>query len=235
MGFSGTNGDPDLNALIIKLRSIGYYQELFTFVYGDAEVTEQRLQNSLSQFVRSIQSFDSKFDAGRAMVPNDGPPFPNFSAQENQGKQLFLAPPQFDGGGNRIAGGAGCQGCHRAPEFDIDPGSKNNAVVGVIGDVIIDKTNTRSPSLRDLLKSNGMLISPAMHDGSKTTIEAVIDHYDAIPLVPGNTNLDQRLQPAGQAQKLLLTVTERRALIAFLKTLSGTAVYTDDRWSDPFH
>ncbi len=234
MGFSGTGDDPALSDLITKLEAIGYYQELFKFVYGDSEITEQRLQNALSQFVRSIQSFDSKFDAGRATLPNDGAPFSNFTAEENQGKQLFLAPPQFDGGGNRIAGGAGCQGCHHAPEFDIEPNSKNNGVVGVIGSAAIDVTNTRSPSLRDLIKPDGTLNNQAMHDASKTSLQAVLDHYNAIPLVAGNTNLDPKLRPGGQLQKLQLTVAEKNSLTAFIKTLSGTAVYTDVRWSDPF-
>jgi cytochrome c peroxidase len=234
MGFSGANGDPAMVDLLAKLQGIGYYQELFKFVYGDTEVTEQRMQNALSQFVRSIQSFDSKYDAGRALVPNDPNPFPNFSGEENLGKQLFLAPPVFDAGGNRTGGGVGCQGCHHAPEFDIDPNSKNNGAVGVIGSSALDLTNTRSPSLRNLLKSDGTLFALAMHDASNSTIDEVLEHYNNIPNVPGNTNLDPKLRPGGQLQKLQLTISEKDALIAFLKTLTGTAVFTDARWSNPF-
>ncbi len=234
MGFSGTGGDPSFNELITKLEGLDYYTELFTLAFGDKSITELRIQNALAQFVRSIQSFDSKFDAGRAMVPNDPAPFPNFTAQENQGKQLFLQAPQFDPGGNRIGGGAGCQGCHRAPEFDIDPASKNNGVVGMIGAATLDLTNTRSPSLRDLVRTDGTLMTDAMHDASLTTLDAVIEHYNTIVVVPGNTNIDPRLTPAGQPQKLQLTAGEKAALIAFLKTLTGTSVYTDTRWSDPF-
>jgi len=234
MGFSGASGDPSFNDLIAKLEGIDYYTELFTMAYGDKSITELRIQNALAQFVRSIQSFDSKFDVGRAMVLNDPAPFPNFTPQENQGKQLFLQAPQFDPGGNRIGGGAGCQGCHRAPEFDIDPGSKNNGVVGVIGAATLDLTNTRSPSLRDFVRADGTLITDAMHDTSLTSLDAVIEHYNTIVVVPGNTNIDPRLTPAGQPQKLQLTAGEKAALIAFLKTLTGTSVYTDTRWSDPF-
>ena len=46
-----------------------------------------------------------------------------FTEEENMGKQLFTARPDFDLNGVRIGGGAGCDGCHRAPEFDIDPDS----------------------------------------------------------------------------------------------------------------
>lgn len=235
MGFSGTNGDPSLADLLVKLQAIGYYQELFKFVYGDENVTEERIQKALSQFVRSIQSFDSKYDAGRAVVPNNQAPFPNFTPQENQGKQLFMGPPVFDPNGVRTAGGLGCQGCHRAPEFDIDPNSKNNGVTGVIGTSTTDFLVTRSPSLRNLVKPDGTLVVAAMHDASLTTIDEVLEHYNHIPDVAGNNNLDPRLRPAGHTQQLQLTVAERDAIIAFLKTLNGSAVYTDERWSDPFN
>ena len=99
MGFSNTNGDPDLDSLLRRIASIGYYNQLFSFVYGDTMVTEARIQGALAQFIRSIQSFDSKYDVGRASAPNDGAPFTNFTAQENAGKQLFLTPPQFNPNG----------------------------------------------------------------------------------------------------------------------------------------
>ena len=44
MGFSGDNGDPDLNDLIQKLEKIDYYPEFFEWVYGDAQITEERIQ-----------------------------------------------------------------------------------------------------------------------------------------------------------------------------------------------
>ena len=83
MGFSGQNGRPNLAALLTKLSGIAYYQELFTLAYGSSAVTEPRLQQALAAFIRSIQSFDSKYDLGRAQVNNDGAPFPKFTAQEN--------------------------------------------------------------------------------------------------------------------------------------------------------
>ena len=64
MGFSGTNGDPDFNDLITKLSAINYYQILFEFAYGNSTINEDKIQRALAQFVRSIQSFDSKFDEG---------------------------------------------------------------------------------------------------------------------------------------------------------------------------
>lgn len=119
MGFSGTSGDPAFSDLVTKLSAIADYRVLFAMTFGDATITEDRIQRAISQFVRSIQSFDSKYDAGRATTP-DNQPFANFTAAENAGKQLFLTPVPN--------GGAGCAGCHRPPEFDIDPNSLNNGV-----------------------------------------------------------------------------------------------------------
>ncbi len=225
MGFSGLNGDPDLDSLFRKLQKVDYYKTLFTHVFGDSVINEVRVQYALAQFVRSIQSFDSKFDAGRAQVNNLNAPFPNFTQQENQGKNLFLAPPP--------QGGAGCQGCHRAPEFDIDSASRNNGVIAVAGSPgTLDLFNTRAPSLRDLFNPAGSLNGPLMHNGNFADILAVINHYNLIPQNANNTNLDQRL--AGPGGNLQLTQAEKDALIAFLKTLTGSNLYTDTKWSDPF-
>lgn len=234
MGFSGSGGRPDLDSLIRKLKAIPYYQELFQFVYGNTTITEQRMQECLAQFVRSIQSFDSKYDAGRAAAPNDNAPFANFTAQENMGKNLFIAPPVFNASGSRTGGGLGCNGCHNAPEFDIDPNAGNNGIIGVLNGTGIDINNTRAPSLRDLAGISGVPNSPMMHTGSIRTLQAAIGHYGTINLAPGNTNLDPRLRPNGFGQQLNLTAPEVDALIAFLKTLTGANVYTDAKWSDPF-
>ena len=225
MGFSGTNGDPDFNELIAKLSAIDYYQTLFDFAYGNSTINEDKIQRALSQFIRSIQSFDSKFDEGFLQSPNLNAPFPNYTPQENLGKQLFLNPPPN--------GGAGCAGCHAPPEFDIDPNTLNNGVIGSTTEV--DLTNTRSPSLRDLVNPDGSLNGPLMHDGSMTSLLQVINHYNSIPNNPANNNLDNRLQgPGNQTQQLNLTINEKSALEAFLKTLSGSDIYTNEKWSDPF-
>jgi cytochrome c peroxidase len=234
MGFSGANGDAGISTLITKLQNIEYYKELFKFTYGSEEITETKIQLALAQFVRSIQSFDSKYDGGRATAANENQNFNNFTAQENQGKNLFLSPPVFDATGNRTAGGVGCAACHAAPEFDIDPNTKNNGIIGVLNGTGIDIANTRAPSLRDLLNSNGEPNGPMMHTGNLATLQNVIGHYGAINLALGNTNLDPRLQPNGFGQQLHLTATEVNSLTAFIKTLSGTKIYTDSKWSSPF-
>lgn len=225
MGFSGTSGDPAFADLVTRLTAIPEYRVLFAMTFGNATITETRVQQSLAQFVRSIQSFDSKYDIGRAQI-NDNQPFPNFTAAENAGKALFLNPP---GPG----GGAGCAGCHAPPEFDIDPNSLNNGITAAIGGGT-DLTNTRSPSLRDSVGPGGQSNGGLMHNASKATLADVINHYN---LIPGdNANLDPRLRrPGGAVQNLNLNQTQKDNLAAFLRTLTGSNVYTDPKWASPFN
>jgi cytochrome c peroxidase len=73
-----------------------------------------------------------------------------------------------------------------------------------------------------------------MHNGAFTSLTQVLNHYNNIVATPGNNRLDSRLSNNGLGQKLQLTLDERNALIAFMRTLTGTNVYTDAKWSNPF-
>ncbi len=232
MGFSGRQGDPALDSLLTRLMGLDYYNELFAFVFGDTVVTEERLQDALSQFVRSIHSFDSRFDEGRVAAGDDRRPFANFTAQENRGKDLFILPPNLDAGNGRIGGGLGCAGCHQPPEFDLDPAARNNGVIRTAGGVGTDLTVTHAPTLRDVVQADGTPNGPHMHTGD-FTLDDVLDHYNRIDAT-GNPDLDVRLRPQGVVMDLRLTTEEREAVEAFLRTLAGQALYTDPRWSDPF-
>ncbi|MFM2016049.1 MAG: hypothetical protein RIQ51_1539 [Bacteroidota bacterium] len=235
MGFSGENGRGSINTLIGKLSTINYYKELFKFTFGDSVITENRMQNALASFINSIQSFDSKYDIGRAQVNNDNQPFPNFTATENQGKALFITAPVFNGAGLRTTGGLGCNACHNAPEFDIDPNTLNNGIIGVANSANgIDITNTRAGTLRDITNAAGAINTPMMHTGALRNLRAVINHYNTINLNPRNTNLDPRLRPAGNGQNLNVTEAEIAAIVAFMQTLGGNNVYVNKKWSNPF-
>ena len=234
MGFSGEHGRPDLDVLIARMEATEYYEELFRFVFLDPEITETRIQLALAQFTKSIQSFDSRYDTGRAQVDDNDAAFPNFSADENAGKTLFTADVED--------GGAGCDICHRAPEFDIVPDSFPNGIFRVAGsNTEFDLSVVRSPSLRDMVGPGGRSNGPFMHDGSLATIREMIDHYDTIqapasepPLSDFLDTLDLRLIQNGNLQNLNLTETEKNQLEAFLLTLTGVSIYTDEKLSDPF-
>ncbi len=233
MGFSGSDGDPGLDSLLHKMADLNYYPTLFRFVYGDAEITEQRMQLAIAQFVRSIQSFDSRFDDQLAQTGDINAPFPGFSPQENDGKRQFLGRPVFNSTGLRTAGGFGCAGCHVPPEFAIKLDSGNNGFTESLSGGR-DFDNTRVPALRDLVDANGALNGGLMHTGSIRSLRRAVDHYELIRIVQGNTRIDPDLVINGNGWHLEMEPQERANVAAFLATLTGSNVYTDEKWSDPF-
>lgn len=211
-----------LPALIAKLSEETYYAQLFTAAFGDAAITSERISRALAQFVRSIVSSTTKYDVGVATG------FTNFTAQENQGRQLF--------------GTAGCVTCHGTDNF-ILPVARNNGLefpyvdlgVGAITGRAGDYGKFKSPTMRNIA-----LTAPYMHDGRFATLAQVIDFYDSG--VVNNPNIAPQMltppgppgSPAPTPRRLNLSAAQKSALIAFLNTLTDTTVTTDPRFSDPF-
>ena len=118
----------------------------------------------------------------------------------------------------------------------LTPNSGNNGIIAKIPPGVgIDIAVTRAPGLRDVTNTAGIENGPLMHTGGLATVQIAVGHYNTINIAAGNTNLDPKLRPNGQGQKLNLTGAEQSALVAFIKTLSGTNVYIDKRWSNPFN
>jgi len=218
MGFvAGVGG---INALVTKLSATPYYPDLFTFAFGDAVITEARIQQALAQFERAMVSTNSKWDSAYAQVytPNGNQGLgtsllPNFTAQEDRGRQLFVTGPN--------AGGAGCAACHQPPTFALAANSQSNG---------LDAGETRvfkAPSLKNVALSQAF-----MHDGRFSTLEQVVEHYNSG--VQLGRALDNRLSPNGQPLRLNLSADDKAALVAFMKTLTDTTLTTDAKFSDPF-
>ena len=71
-----------------------------------------------------------------------------------------------------------------------------------------------------------------MHDGRFATLEEVVEHYSSG--VQDGPALDNRLKAAdGTALRPNLTVEEKDALVAFLKTLSDPVLARDSRFASP--
>ena len=217
MGWDTAAGG--IGALITKMAATSYYPDLFNFAFGSSTITEARIQQALAQFERAMVSTGSKWDTGYATVfsptgPNRnlGVDLPNFTAQENRGRTLYFTPPN--------QGGAGCAACHNAPTFALAPNSLSNG---------LDAGETRifkSPSLKNMGVGG-----PYMHDGRFTTLEQVVEHYNSG--VQAGPALDNRLQRNGVPQRLNLSVADKAALAAFLRTLDDTALLTDPKFASP--
>ena len=219
MGFvAGAGGIP---ALITKMNTSLYYPDLFTFAFGDSVITETRIQQALAQFERAMISSSSRWDTAYAQVFNPnannrglGTTLPGFTAQEDRGRELFIAGPNN--------GGAGCGACHQPPTFALAGNSRSNGLDA--GETVIFK----SPSLKSVALSKAF-----MHDGRFASLEEVVEHYNSgIKLGPALDN--NRLAPNGVPLRLNLSVDDKAALVAFMKTLTDTTLTTDPKFSDPF-
>ncbi|AMQ56577.1 cytochrome-c peroxidase [Algoriphagus sanaruensis] len=219
-----------LNQLVEKVQSQPYYSELFKQAFGSDQVSAQKISLALAQFVRSIISYSSKYDQGRVQVAALGANFPNFTEEENLGKNLFLAPISN--------GGGACFGCHTTEAFvSANPGPQNNGLDGNsvsdlgAGEVFnnpIFVGRFKTPSLRNI-----ELTAPYMHDGRFKSLEEVIEHYSN-GIQPHPTLSPALRDSNGNPIRLNLTQTEKSALVAFLKTLTDPSISTQEKWSDPF-
>ena len=229
-------GVNDLESFIKKVNGISYYKALFTKAYGDGQVTQERVADALSWFVRSIHSTQTKFDQHVLVVGGILPfPQPNhpsapstvLSDLESQGWHLFFE--KYN-----------CNSCHQVQQptgysmfggtfanIGLEKEYKDNGLQAVSKQPL-DAGKFKIPSLR-----NVALTSPYMHDGRFATLGDVIDHYkDGIVDHP---NLDQRLRNKdGSPRRFAITDNEKQAIIAFLFTLTDSNMTSDVKLSDPF-
>lgn len=218
MGFDAAHGG--VAAAVQNLERQPYYRDLFTAAFGDSAITEQRVQGALAQFMRGMVSTHSRWDDGAAQVfdasladKGFNTPFPNFTEQENRGKQLFMS--------SRADGGQNCAACHAPPSFALTNSGNNGLDAG-------ETRRLKSPSLKNVARSAAF-----MHDGRFSTLEQVIEHYSTG--VQDSPALDGRLKgPDGLALRPNLPQADKDALVAFLRTLDDPVLAKDDRFSDPF-
>ncbi len=203
------------------LKSDKHYPSLFQAAFGDHQIDRDRIAKALAQFVRSMLSYQSKYDAGAAQAHSMAEDFANFTSAENHGKSLFLTH---------------CAVCHRPARdtqmahFDLFR-SLNNGVDATAtpqdtgrGDITFDLSETglfKSSSLR-----NVEFTAPYMHDGRFATLEEVIEHY--------STGVQRHPLVSSNVFRMQLSDDEKQAVIAFLKTLSDEHFINDPKFSDPW-
>ena len=193
------------------------YKALFGKAFSDstAKVDAWRIQHVLASYIRSLALFNSRFDL---YMRGDKT---QLNAQEKQGFNLFM-------------GKAKCGSCHFAPVFNgTAPPLFNKSEAEVLGvpstadtaNVKIDTDEGRftlynypqykhafkTPTLRNITQT-----APYMHNGVYQSLEQVLDFYNRGGGAGMDMTIDnQTLSP----DKLNLTPTEIKAVIAFLGTL----------------
>ena len=196
-----------IDNVISKLQADATYPADFRKAHSDG-ITPETLAKSLEQFLLTLISQDSKFD--RAARKRD-----ELTEEEKLGLNLFVT--EHDPA--RGLRGADCFHCHGGTLFtdnlfhnnglELDPSDTGRMEVS--GNPA-DRGKFKTPSLRNIA-----LTAPYMHDGRFATLEEVIEHYNSG--VRRTDTLDPNLGKH-PAAGLGLSASEKKALVAFLRTLT---------------
>jgi cytochrome c peroxidase len=156
------------------------------------DLSISELSQALASYVRSIMSGNSPYDRFNA-GDRDA-----LTDDQRTGLMIFR-------------GKANCTRCHVGPTFTDE--RMHNTGVAWRDERLADEGGGdgtfKTPTLREVART-----SPYMHDGSFDTLQQVVEFYDR----GGNMNpaLDPEILP------LRLTEGDKRALVAFLSSLTGT-------------
>ncbi|HTN05216.1 cytochrome-c peroxidase [Agriterribacter sp.] len=187
-----------MDHVIAKLQDDAAYRQMFKTVFGDEEISPQKMLKALTQFVAMLVSADSKYDKVKRGTAS-------FTETEEAGYQVFQAK---------------CAACHAEPLFT-DNSFRNtglpvNDILKDIGRMHItgnpaDSLKFKVPSLRNVYAT-----FPYGHDGRFYSIGAVIDHY-RFGVVSGPTT-DLLVK-----NKITISDYEKLDLLEFLRTLTDSA------------
>jgi cytochrome c peroxidase len=218
-------GISDLNTLPPKLAALSYYKQLFTAAYNSEEVTLDKISNALTCFLQTIgpaTNFKMFFSANTSEL----------SPLQLEGKNLFDR--TYNCGSCHMSGNGGYGG---VGFFDIglddtyaDKGM--GAITGKTQEIGMFK----APDL-----TNVALTAPYMHDGRYNTLEEVLEHYShGIANTPNLSMLlrtpsaDGIVRPTNDPLRMNIKDNDKRAIIAFLGTLTDHRTNTDVKYSNPF-
>lgn len=203
-----------LQNVINKLKEDDNYKRDFIRAFEDGEINSANMLKALSQFMVMMISSNSKYDKFIREEDNV-----TFTTIEMDGYNTFQEK---------------CISCHATDMFS-DQSYRNNGlpVNPQLQDrgryVVFENPNDlykfKVPSLRNVEHS-----FPYMHDGRFTTLEAVMDFYNAGMV--DNGNVDPILLRDDGTFGITLSEYEKESLIAFLKTLTDNEFLNDERFSE---
>jgi cytochrome c peroxidase len=184
--------------VVARVKGVKGYAPLFRNAFGDEKIDLDRIGKAIAAYERTVVAGDSAFDRYQAGDKNA------MSASAVRGLALFN-------------GKANCVRCHAG--FNFTDETYQNIGVGMnrpkpdpgrweVTKKEEDRGKFKTPTLRNVVQT-----APYMHDGSESTLAAVVDLYDrgGVP----NPNLSKEVKP------LKLSAEEKRDLVAFLEALTG--------------
>jgi cytochrome c peroxidase len=199
-----------LDLITEKVGNLPYYKPLFRDCYGDENVTDKRMRESLAQFLFSLVSYDSKFDRG---LKNHS----IFTSEELDGFYVFID---------------NCMSCHHLTDDQNLSWYRDTAQYENIGLDNVDADEGRNglykiPNLRNVSKT-----APYMHDGRFKTLTEVINHYRNG--IKANKNLSEKFGGDKGPWPIYLSDYDVDNLLLFLKTLDDNVLLNDSKFSTPF-
>jgi cytochrome c peroxidase len=217
-----------------RMRVHAHYPRLFRQAFGistKSEITKELAAKAMAQFMRTLNSADSKYDSVEFRA------FNYFTDEEQRGYELFLG----DVLGTIVTKDAECAHCHSFSRnfstFARNNFSNNGLDSAVTFNDFIDKglgsvTNIPSDNgrFREVTLRNIGLTAPYMHDGRFATLEEVLNHY----VSGGHPSPNVANELASAPTIRTLSAGDKQDIIAFLKTLTDTSYFNKTEWSDPF-
>jgi cytochrome c peroxidase len=178
------------------------------FAYN-REIDPFVITRSISSFERTLISGNSKYDQQVFQKKNV------LNKSEKRGMNLFMHELE-------------CASCHSGFNFT-NFSTQNNGLYEIYADsgrqrvtkLAEDKDMFKVPTLRNI-----ELTAPYMHDGSFSTLEEVIDHYQS-----GGKNHPNKSE---KLKAFELSKREKKDLINFLKSLTDDSFITNPDFSNPF-
>ena len=200
--------DEKMENVVEKLNNNKIYQNLFYKIFRTNTITGQQIMKTLSQFVVSLTTANSKYDR---VIRKEL----NFTEIEQKGYNLFKVK---------------CASCHTEPLFTNNNFENNGLILDNelqdFGRMRVtenenDKQKFKVPTLRNI-----QFTFPYMHDGRFKTLNEVILHYNNG--IQKSKTLSEKLK-----KPLLLTNNQRTELLAFLKTLTDEEFLFNPRFGFP--
>jgi cytochrome c peroxidase len=217
--------------IIERLEKDTFYTKLFrkAFVNKENKITFVQIKNAISTFIKTIKSYNSKYDAYLLGNKNI------FSKDEEAGKLLFFSsklkcnnchggknfnePNLIDEFNHKIlyfnTGLYNIDGLGSYPSFDIGLKQLTNQQK--------DMGKYKVPTLRNLIYT-----APYYHDGSESSLSSVIEDYNngGRIITEGLHKGNGILNPLKHnfIKKLSLSVLEKKQLLSFLYTLNDSSV-----------
>jgi cytochrome c peroxidase len=211
----------NMSELVNRLKKQEDYRILFEKAFGNQDILEHRVLEAIEEFVNSIVSNHSKFDAESLVSDfNIFEDFVGFTPQENKGKSLYMD---------------NCASCHSFDHQFTEVATANNGLDLNYEDKGVGE-HSSDPSKIGIFKvpflRNIELTGPYMHDGRFGTLDEVINHYSEG--IQNHDNLHNNLRSGSGAKKMNFTDDEKASLKAYLLTLTDKEVIADVKFSDPF-